>query len=214
MEEINTRNPKPFEIVGSKDLRESFNDSDRIRGSFFINHIEMHQFEANSPASVVSQINAKTGSHFVSAEIDDGGHLVLWDKSGGPILIRKGAAYVDPAPVTTDNAAVEAVNALKRASQEEQPEKPKNNVLELLGLEETAKESEEKAPRPGFETGRNQEERHKAHGHGAHRDRKDQSGPATAGPQVPSNPTPGGDAGATGKLADGRGRTGEDSHAA
>lgn len=214
MEEINTRNPKPFEIVGSRDLRESFDDVDRIRGSFFINGIELHQFEANSPASVVAQINARSSGHFVHAEIDDGGHLVLMDKSGAPISIRKGAAYVDPAPTTAHNAAVEAVQALKKASQEEQSDKPENNVLHLLGLDETAKESEERAPRAGFEVGRSAEERRKAHGFSEDGDRKDQRGAPTAGAQVPSNPTPGGSDASGGKLADGRGRTGEDSHAA
>lgn len=44
-----TRNPEPFELIGTKDLRESFKDGQRVRGSFSINGVEMHQFDAASP---------------------------------------------------------------------------------------------------------------------------------------------------------------------
>lgn len=165
-QEQNTRFPTPMEVIGSKDLRESFNDNDRIRGSFFINGVEMHQFDANSPASVVSQINAQKAASFVTAEIDDGGHLVLIDKSGADIRITKGAAYVEPEPVSTGDATKDLVRHLDRQDRRNEADRKEphgNNVLEALGLAETAKASEEKAPRPGFETGRSKEERQKAH---------------------------------------------------
>jgi formyltetrahydrofolate deformylase len=38
----------------------------------FINGIELHQFEAHSPAGVVAAINAKSGAHFVTADLDEG----------------------------------------------------------------------------------------------------------------------------------------------
>lgn len=211
MSEINTRNPKHFEIVGSKDLRESFKDQDRIRGSFFINNVEMHQFEANSPASVVHQINHRSSAHFVHAEIDDGGHLVLVDKSGAPIMIRAGAAYVEPGPQSTGDVAKDVLSNLKHESEKRRRE-DKNDIIEALGLESTDKGAEENGSgdRAGFETGRSAEEREKARAEGEGR----HDGPAGSGinragaTQIPSNPTPGDASGAGGKLDDGRGRTG------
>jgi hypothetical protein len=150
----------PKEIVGSKDLRESFKDNPRVRGSFFINHIEMHQFEANSPASVVSQINAKTAMHYVTAEIDDGGHLVLIDYSGADIRIRLGAPYVDVEPATTGDAARDMMNLMKYQAEQEREKDRGNHILELLGLEATAADPEVAGSvQPGFETGRSAEDR-------------------------------------------------------
>lgn len=228
MAEINTRNPEPFEIVGSKDLRESFKEArdNRVRGSFYINGVELHQFEANSPGSVVSQINAKTGQHFVTAEIDDGGHLVLADASGHPIAIREGAPYVDAPPASTGDAAKDVLNALKSEAEKRNREGDKvPSVLEMLGLEVTEKNEDQtaNAPMAGFETGRSAEDRKKAReealkqgvasgattypsqpasGPGS------SGGPIKAGAQIPSNPTPGNAGGAQGKLDDGRGRSG------
>lgn len=200
MAQINTRNPEPFEIIGSKDLRESFKDQDRIRGSWFINDIEMHQFDANSPASVVAQINAKTGAHFVTAEIDDGGHLVLIDKSGAKIRIGQGAAYVETAPIVTGNVGADVAAHLDHRDRHRDDRG--NHVLELLGLDETANKTKDTGyVRPGFETGRSAEERRKA--------RESATGVIPAAqPQNPTNPTPGGSDGSQGRLQDGRGRTG------
>lgn len=193
----NTRNPEPKELVGSRDLRESFKNNDRIRGSWFINGIEMHQFEANSPASVVSQINAKSAAHFVTAEIDDQGHLVLTDKSGADIQIGLGAAYVDTAPASTGDTAKDVLNHLKKAGEETKNDDG-NKVLELLGLEATDIRNEDATARPGFEVGRSADDRRKER----------QQGATTAGPQIPSNPSPAGADGSQGRLQDGRGRTG------
>lgn len=206
----NTRNPEPFEIVGSKDLRESFNDNDRIRGSFFINGIELHQFEANSPASVVSQINAKTAQHFVHAEIDDGGHLVLADKSGAEINIRLGAPYVNIAPASSGDVAKDVLQNLKHEQEKERNEGRGNNVLEMLGLEATEQPAnEDQAPRAGFETGRSADERAKAYREGDNNPAIGPSGGARRADvtQNPSNPTPGNTA-SDGRLDDGRGRIG------
>lgn len=222
MTDQNTRNPEPKEVVGSKDLRESFKDTDRIRGSFFLNGIEFHQFEANSPASVVSQINAKSAATFVHAEIDDQGHLVLFDKSGADINIRSGAAYVDAAPASTGDVAKDVLNNMKHESAKMRKEDHGNHVLEMLGLEgtEPAQDGPDSgsvgAERAGFETGLSAEDRRKR--------REDERGnPSTqanpscaaasgvdksGAPQIPSNPTPGNESGAGGKLDDGRGRSG------
>lgn len=216
MGEQNTRNPKPKEIVGSKDLRESFKDTGRIRGSFFINHIEMHQFEANSPASVAAQINAKTGQHFVTAEIDDGGHLVLIDKSGADIAIRQGEPYSEAPPISTGDVGRDVVRNLRHEEERRRGDDGKNHILEMLGLEATAEAGADVTPAPGFETGRSAEDREKEYQDSLKPNSKpeDQSvRPATRddpkrfAPQIPSNPTPGvGSAG--GQLEDGRGRTG------
>lgn len=201
---MDTRNPQPKEVIGSKDLRESFKESERIRGSWFINGIELHQFEANSPASVVAQINARTSAHFVHAEVDDQGHLVLSDKSGADIKIGLGAAYVDAAPASSGDVAKDVLKNLKHEQEKQSHERRGNRVLEMLGLEET--ESEETVTegqtvgataRQGFETGLSAEER-------AERHRRASGG----APQIASNPTPGSTSGAVGKLDDGRGRTG------
>jgi hypothetical protein len=207
---INTRNPEPFEMIGSKDLRESFKDGN-IRGSFFINGIEMHQFEANSPASVVSQINAKTGAHFVTAEIDDGGHLVLSDASGHPIVVHAGAAYVNAAPASTGDAAKDVLNALKSESEKQKKDGDGGNkVLELLGLDDTGTDDAEASPQPGFETGRSAEDRRKVYEDGLNNPAIGPTGGARKGdvPQIASNPTPGSTGGSQGRLDDGRGRTG------
>jgi hypothetical protein len=213
-----TRNPEPNEMVGSKDLREAFKDGN-IKGSWSINGIELHQFNANSPASVVSQINGKTGAHFVTAEIDDGGHLVLIDYSGGDIVVTQGAAYVDPTPLSTGDAAKDAVNALKNAAKDSDKKKDGdgNKVLEQLGLKATTPKENAAAQQPGYETGRSAEDRKKAAEYAKQHPEAitaNPNQPAMSGvdksfaPQIASNPTPGALSGAGGKLDDGRGRTG------
>lgn len=220
MPEINTRNPEPFEIVGSKDLRESFKERGRIRGSWFINGVELHQFEANSPAAVVAAINAKTGAHFVTAEIDDGGHLVLIDNSGAAIMVRPGAEFVDTPPVSTGDVGKDVVAALRHEEERRRRDGwPGNDVLDMLGLEVTDKTDQGDAAAPGFEVGRSAEDRRKAREEALKAQASTSvypSGPASAAsgvdksnaPQIPSNPTPGITGGAQGKLDDGRGRTG------
>lgn len=138
------------EIVGSKDLRESFKEHGRIRGSFFINNVELHQFEANSPEGLVATLNAREWATFVHASIDDGHHLVLEAHSPAPILIRAGAPYVETPPAG-DHQAQAIGDAVKKAIEEtrtkddkDKDKKPKNDVLELLGLDGAAKEQDKK----------------------------------------------------------------------
>lgn len=222
---MDTRNPQPKELIGSKDLRESFKESDRIRGSWFINGVEMHQFEANSPASVVAQINAKSSAHFVNAEIDDHGHLVLIDKSGADIRIGLGAAYVQSAPASSGDVAKDVLQNLKREQEKDHQEHRGNNVLEMLGLEATDQASADgnqavaqSGALAGFETGLSADERRerwrRETGLSNPNQTTNPSRQATSGvdkrgaPQIPSNPTPGTTSGAGGKLDDGRGRSG------
>jgi hypothetical protein len=207
---------EPRELVGSKDIRKSFDDKDRIRGSWFLNGVEFNQFEAISPASVVEQINTKSDRTGVSAEIDDKGHLVLVGPPGKDISLRLGRPYEDPAPRTTGDAAKDALEALKTEGEKQKnKDADKNTILDDLGLKATEGDEEAKnaAPRPGFETGASAEDRKKA------REQAAQAGAAagssgTAGQgqtrdptQVPSAPITGG--AQQGKLDDGRGRTGD-----
>lgn len=222
---MDTRNPEPKELVGSKDLRESFKETDRIRGSWFINGVELHQFEANSPASVVAQINAKTGATFVTAEIDDQGHLVLIDKSGADIQIRAGAAYVNAGPASSGDVAKDVLQNLKHEQEKDHQERSGNRVLEMLGLEATdqAIGTEDQAlaqsgVQAGFETGLSADERRERwRRESGQSNPSQQANPSRQGsagvdksgaPQIPSNPTPGTTSGAGGKLDDGRGRQG------
>lgn len=204
----------PRELVGSKDIRESFKDRDRVRGSFFLNGVEFNQFEANSPANVCEQINAKTDRTGVDAQIDDKGHLVLTNSAPQDIRIRLGAAYVDPKPASTGDAAKDVLQSLKSASDKENRDADKNTILDDLGLKATEQESKDAPARPGFETGASAEDRKKA------REKREKEGtqPAhlggTAGQgqtrhptQVPSAPITGGEQ--QGRLDDGRGRTGD-----
>lgn len=224
---MDTRNPEPKELVGSKDLRESFKETDRIRGSWLINGVELHQFEANSPASVVAQINSKSGATFVTAEIDDQGHLVLIDKSNADIQIGLGSPYVNAGPASSGDVAKDVLSNLKHGQEKDRHERRGNRVLEMLGLEATnqaaAAEGQALAQsgvQAGFETGLSADERKERW--------RRESGLSTANPsqqanpsrqasgsvdksnapQIPSNPTPGTTSGAGGKLDDGRGRQG------
>ena len=131
------------EIVGSNDLRDVFEEKGEVKGSFFINNVEFHQFRANSIESVLAQINAKEAVAFVTASIDDGYHLVLEAHSPAPILVRAGSAYVE-APIVGGEATA-VVKAMIDASRDEKKE-PKNTVLEDLGLEATHDIKEVRAP--------------------------------------------------------------------
>ena len=145
-----TRNPEPFELVGSTDLRESFKDGQHIRGSFFLNGVEMHQFDAATPAQVVSAINAKSTEHYLTAEIDDGGHLVLVDRSGAEPLVRMGPPWQDAPPVSTGDAVKDFITAQRAIRDEEKAEK-RGNVLELLGLADAGNDTEQNGSvQPGF----------------------------------------------------------------
>lgn len=222
---MDTRNPQPKELIGSKDLRESFKETDRIRGSWFVNGVEMHQFEANSPASVVAQINAKSSATFVTAEIDDQGHLVLIDKSGADIRIGLGAAYVPLGPASSGDVAKDVLQNLRHEQEKDHRERGGNKVLELLGLESTDQASADgnqalaqSGVPAGFETGLSADDRHERWKRETGQSNSSQpanpSRQATAGvdkrgaPQIPSNPTPGSTSGAGGRLDDGRGRSG------
>lgn len=157
------------EIVGSKDLREVFKEKGRIRGSFYINNVEFHQFEANSIENLVAAINAKEDQAFVTASIDDGYHLVLEAHSPAPILLRAGNAYVD-VPTGNDataNAVGETVRSIiaeERSHQDHgdrEDRKHKNTVLEDLGLEATKGHDHHAAP-GSMQAGLNAEKRKEA----------------------------------------------------
>lgn len=220
------------EIVGSKDLRETFKDPNhRARGSLYINGVMLRQFEANSPASVVSRINGYSSQTGVTAEIDDGGHLVLVNSSPAPITIGLGPAFDEPPPVSgTQSTAEEVVQRLKaegEAQRRKDDGRPANTILEDLGLEETSKleaasgdaegggERTEEPARPGFEVGASAEERHKRRQEAREKAKQEggpRSEPLTSGQtrnptQIPSAPIAQTDSGG-GKLADGRQRVG------
>lgn len=224
-----TRNPEPFELIGSTDLRESFKDGQRIRGSFFLNGVEMHQFDASTPAGVVSAINAKSGEHYLTAEIDDGGHLVLVDRSGAEPTVRMGPAWQDAAPVSTGDAVKDFI-AAQRAIRDEEKHEERGNVLEILGLADAGNDREQgDRVEPGFETGLSAEERQERYKHERWmRDaqytpqgtviypNRPASGPAgtgagapkfPGGQGVPSNPSPG-VTGSHGDMPSGEHRTG------
>lgn len=211
------------EIVGSKDLRESFKDSGRIRGSFFINGYQFHQFESNSIDNLVGLLNAKAGYTHVKASIDDGYHLVLEPNSPAPISIRAGEAYVEtPAAGGSTDAADQVLAKLKTAADKDATKgddgKPKNDVLELLGLEATD-DATSGAPVGEVPAGPSAEDRKKA------REEAQAKGVPYAGggsgsspsagtagqtdtiPTDPSSPITGSGDGA--KMADGRDRTGQ-----
>jgi hypothetical protein len=128
------------EIVGSKDLRETFKDGGKVRGSFFINNVEMHNFEANSIPALLALINAKSVMHYVDASIDDQYHLVLEARSPGQISIRNGAPYQEaPSATSGQNSADEVMRKLSEAAdrQKKGDDKKQESVLDMLGLEET-----------------------------------------------------------------------------
>jgi hypothetical protein len=157
-----------FELVGSKDLRESFNERNgRLRGSFSVNGYELHNFEANTPANLVALLNAKSNYTHVQAQIDDGGHLVLTGNGPTPIRIAQGAAFVEPPPVSgSGDAADQVLQKLKTAADKDASKgedgQPKNTILEDLGLEATPEDGDKgQAVQPGFETGLSAEDRKK-----------------------------------------------------
>ena len=191
----------PKELVGSKDLRESFQDGQRVRGSFYLNGVHFHNFEANSPASIVAGINAKSASTGIKASIDDGGHLVLLNSSQMDIRIKLGAVYDEPASVSTGNVADDVVKMLKadRDIREGDHNDKRNNVLEQLGLEANEDDSQIAANRPGFETGMTAEQRADARANG------NVTGDETAYSNNPSAPVTGAEGG---KLRDGNDRSG------
>lgn len=151
------------EVVGSKDLRESFKER-RLRGSFSLNGYEFHQFESNTPANLVALLNAKRNYTHVDASIDDGGHLVL--VANAPIRIAQGEAYVETAPAVGGDAADQVLAKLKTAADKDATKgedgKPKNTILEDLGLEATKADDKGVAATPGFETGMSADDRKKA----------------------------------------------------
>lgn len=226
---IDTRNPEPFELIGTKDLREAFKDGQRVRGSFSINGVEMHQFDAASPGQVVSAINAKSSEHYLTAEIDDGGHLVLVDRSGAEPVIRYTGAWQDAPPASTGDAVRDMIAAQKHIKDAEKDE-DRGNVLEQLGLADAGNDRDQQGViEPGFETGLSAEERKERYKHERWaRDNqytpqgtviypnRPASGPASDGKAglklppgqgVPSNPSPGA-IGSHGDMPSGEHRTG------
>lgn len=204
------------EIVGTKDLRETFTDKDRVRGGLIINGYTLAQFEANSPANLVALLNAKKAHTHVDAEIDDGGHLVL--SGNGPIRILAGPAYEEPPPATGDVGAsiVRGMKELREEDRRDGDDKKKNTILEDLGLTATEKTEDGTPLRPGFETGASAEDRkkrreaHKAEAGAAHAPTGGKvivAGQTDEAPVSPSAPVaPGGDGS---HMADGGSRIGQ-----
>lgn len=123
------------EIVGSADLRQVFKEKGRVRGSFFVNNIEFHQFEATSIEGLLAAINARANQTHVDASIDDGYHLVLEARSPAPIIVRTGRPYVDaPAPGGGD-AAEQVLQRLNQAADKSQKDSNPNTVLQDLGID-------------------------------------------------------------------------------
>lgn len=113
------------EVIGSSTLADTLKERQgMLRGGFSINGTEFRNFEANSPDSVVSQINMQRQKTGVSAALEDG-HLKLWHQSPEPIRIQQGMGYQKP------NKPGEA------------PEPPaENTILDDLGLDETTELNE------------------------------------------------------------------------
>lgn len=204
------------EVVGSKDLRESFKERGRIRGGFSINGHEFHQFETNSIDNLVALLNGRSAYTHVRASIDDGYHLVLEANSPAPISIRQGDAFIELPPAAgSGNVADEVIQKLKTAADKDADKgddgKPKNTILEDLGL--TATDDAEVPAVGATHPGPSAEDRKKA------RDERKEavatgSSPSagTAGqtnvlPTDQSSPITGSGDGA--KMADGRDRTGQ-----
>lgn len=206
------------EIVGSKDLRESFKERGRIRGSFSINGYEFHQFETNSIDNLVALLNGRSAYTHVKASIDDGYHLVLEANSPAPISIRLGDAFVEPPPAAgSANVADEVIQKLKTAADEHNAKgddgKPKNTILEDIGLEAT---DDAEVPAVGATApGPSADERKKAREDARERGQTYSGGNPSAGtagqtnalPTDQSSPITGSGDGA--KMADGRDRTGQ-----
>jgi hypothetical protein len=147
------------EVVGSTDLRETFKNKDRLRGSFSLNGYMFNQFEANSIENLLAQLHGKEAQTHVIATIDDGYHLVLEAKSPSPIVIHRGPAYQEVPPPGADPVAAQVVAAIRAdaaAKEEDKKEEPKNTILEDLGLPETEQKEGDVAtmapgtPRPGM----------------------------------------------------------------
>lgn len=198
------------EIVGSKDLRESFADNGRIQGSFFINGYEFHQFETNSIDNLIALLNGKSGYTHVKASIDDGYHLVLEANSPAPISIRAGEAYVAQPLLGTGDVAEQVLAKLKTAADKDASKgedgKPKNNVLEMLGLEATD-DATSGAPVGEIPAGPSAEDRKKAREEARNNPSAGTAGQTNVLPTDQSSPITGSGDGA--KMADGRDRTGQ-----
>lgn len=190
------------EIVGSSDLREAFKEKGRLRGSFSINGHMLSQFETNSIENLIAQLNAKSGSTFVDASIDDGYHLVLEAHSPAPIVIALGPPYTDP-PARGGDTATDVVNKLKSEAEQhgrrDENDRNRNTILEDLGLEATEQDAEKGTLAPGTPPpGMSAEDRKKAREERQSRPEAGAIQGQTA--ELPTNPTspigsPGGPAG-------------------
>lgn len=151
------------EIVGSRDLREVFDKQGAVRGGLFINNVEIQPFSASGISALLGALNAQADRTFVDASIDDGYHLVLEARSPGPIRIRAGGIYQEPppAPGTTDSTA-QAVAAAIKETKAKEGERPKNSILEDLGLEATDERSAVVSGAAHPSAGMSADERHKA----------------------------------------------------
>lgn len=143
------------EIVGSKDLREAFKEKGRLRGSFSINGYMFRQFEATTIENLLAQINNHQAEAHVDASIDDGYHLVLEARSPAPIVIAAGPAFEEAPSATVDPQTHKIVEAIKadrdaRDDKKRDDDKPKNSILDDLGLSETEQDGDNpQAAAPG-----------------------------------------------------------------
>ena len=134
------------EIIGSKDLRESFENGRSVRGGLFINNVEIPAMNATGITGLLAALNAASDRTFVDASIDDGYHLVLEARSPSPISIRAGAVYQDPPPAAgSADSTAQAVSAAIRETRKNDQDEPKNTILDDLGLSETVDRSAERS---------------------------------------------------------------------
>lgn len=152
------------EIVGSRDLRETFDRGRSVRGGLFINGAEIQPFSANGITGLLAALNAQSNRTFVDAAVDDGYRLVLEARSPGPISIRAGGVYTEPAVQPVDPGAKAVADAIA-AGRRQHDDEPKNTILDDLGLEATGDRSAEGKSGPAVAhppAGMNAEDRHKA----------------------------------------------------
>lgn len=194
------------QVIGSKDLRESFKERGTLKGSFSLNGFEFRNFQAKDGPGVVDALNRSTNQTGVTASINEDGHLVLDNNDPADIVIQLGAPFEEPA-AQAGSVADEVLNKLKDAANR-QESKPENTILDDLGLEATAPEAVPGNTSPGQSpdnpayTGENAGASSGAVGGTA-------GAGKTANPtQIPSAPVADTGGEGQGKLADGRGRTG------
>lgn len=160
-------------VQGSSNLSDVLKEHKVIRGTFFLNGTEFRDFEARSPGDVARRINEKSRATGVEAWIDDGFRLNLEGDGPGDIAIASGRHDDDhraALAIEGRNAAQTATpieQELRRANDLKADERRKDqpDVLELLGLEETAELNAERGG-ADWSPGPSKEDRAKARAEG------------------------------------------------